>query len=234
MVVFGFWVLPLALVALLLAGASRVLDSRALRRFGAVLAGWLVVVGFVAGSGLLARFDARPPPFMFVLLGCVGAAVGLARSKVGVALSRLPLVVLVAFQGFRLPLEMLMHQAAREGTMPEQMTWTGLNWDVFTGISALLLAVLMRTGHAGRKGVLLWNVVGLGLLLNVVGVAVASTPLVHAFGTAPARLNTFVAYLPYTSLPAVMVVLALAGHLIIFRALRGDAPLLTPKQWPAA
>ena len=60
--------------------------------------------------------------------------------------------------------------------------------------------------------------------MHILVVAVASTPMLHAFGTSPERLNTFVAAWPYVTLPTVMVVLALAGHLVIFRALaRGRA-----------
>jgi hypothetical protein len=64
----------------------------------------------------------------------------------------------------------------------------------------------------------LWNVLGLALLVNVVSVAIASMPLIRAFGDD--RVVTFVTYPPFVWLPAVMVLAALAGHLVIFRALR--------------
>jgi hypothetical protein len=47
-------------------------------------------------------------------------------------------------------------------------------------------------------------------------VAVLSTPVFAVFGSY--RLNTFVTYVPFVWLPAVMVSAALAGHLIIARA----------------
>jgi hypothetical protein len=49
-------------------------------------------------------------------------------------------------------------------------------------------------------------------------IAVVSTPLIQAFG--PGRLNTWVAHPPYVWLPAVMVLVAWSGHLVIWRALR--------------
>jgi len=54
------------------------------------------------------------------------------------------------------------------------------------------------------------------LLTNIVVVAILSTPKFAAFG--PDRLNVFVFYPPFVWLPAVLVLAALAGHLIVFRA----------------
>ena len=65
----------------------------------------------------------------------------------------------------------------------------------------------------------LWNVIGLILLINVVVVAILGTPRIRYFGDA--HLNTWVTYTPFVWLPAVLVLAALAGHLIIFRALAG-------------
>jgi hypothetical protein len=60
-------------------------------------------------------------------------------------------------------------------------------------------------------------VLGLALLINVVTVAIVSTPRIRYFGDD--RVVTFVTYVPFVWLPAVMVLAALAGHLVIFRAL---------------
>jgi small-conductance mechanosensitive channel len=66
-----------------------------------------------------------------------------------------------------------------------------------------------------------WNVMGLILLANILGIAILSTPAFAYFG--PDRLNVWVMWMPYTLLPAVMVLAAWAGHLIIFRALSSRA-----------
>ena len=62
------------------------------------------------------------------------------------------------------------------------------------------------------------------LLVNIVMVAILSTPRFAMFG--PDRLNVFVTYPPFVWLPSVLVLAALAGHLIVFRALRrrSEAP----------
>ena len=96
----------------------------------------------------------------------------------------------------------------------------GYNFDIITGITALIVAAVLKRREV-RGLALAWNVIGLALLLNIVVIDIASTPTFAYFG--PDRLNTFVAYPPFVWLPAVMVLAALAGHLLIFRALRSGA-----------
>jgi hypothetical protein len=51
---------------------------------------------------------------------------------------------------------------------------------------------------------------------------VASTPIIHAFGTQPHQLNTWVAHPPHVWLPTVMVVSALCGHILLTRRLLNE------------
>lgn len=183
---------------------------------GAVI--WLKATWLVAWSGVLRRFDAVPPPFAGFVIAFVVLGVAAAFSPLGTRLVRgWSLAALVGVQAFRLPLELLMHRAHEEGVMPEQMSYSGWNFDIVTGTSALLLAVVLRWWHVPRWVVLGWNVLGLALLVNVVTIAIVSTPIFRWFGND--RLNTWVAYPPFVWLPAVMVVVAWAGHLLVFRKL---------------
>ena len=66
---------------------------------------------------------------------------------------------------------------------------------------------------------------GLGLLVNVVTVAILSTPRFRYFGDD--QLNVWVTYPHrFVWLPAVMVLAALAGHLLVFR--RSVLPFVRP------
>jgi hypothetical protein len=116
-----------------------------------------------------------------------------------------------------------MHEAAARGVMPVQMSWSGWNFDVVTGASALLVGALALQGKAPRWLLWAWTTLSFLTLAVVVGIAVASIPLIHAFGTSAERLNTWVARPPYVWLPTVMVAGALAGQLIILRQLRASA-----------
>jgi hypothetical protein len=191
------------------------------QRFLLAALAWTALTLVLAWSGTLARLDWRPPPLMFLLVGILVLGVVIARSRVGDRLARgLPLAALVGLQSFRLPLEVVMHRTAERGIMPMQMTYSGLNFDILTGLSAVALAAWLRFGRPPRALVWAWNVLGLLLLANIVTVAVLSTPMFAAFGSTPERINTFVTRAPYVLLPAVLVLAAWAGHLIVFRALR--------------
>lgn len=96
-----------------------------------------------------------------------------------------------------------MHQAASEGTMPPQMTFTGANFDIVTGATALIVALLAARGWAPRWLVLGWNALGSALLLTILAIAIASLPAFAAFGREPERLNTWVAYFPFVWFPPV-------------------------------
>ena len=112
-----------------------------------------------------------------------------------------------------------MHQAARDGTMPPQMTYTGGNFDILTGISALVVATLAARGLAPRWLLLAWNALGSLLLVAILVIAVLSLPTFAVFGSEPARLNTWIAYFPFVWLPAGLVSAAVLGHVLLWRRL---------------
>lgn len=218
--------LAVVVAALFLLGVRRV-DRARLPRVAAAVAIWLGVTFALAASGLLARFDLSPPPIMPVLVASLVAGVAVGASRLGGKLAHgLPLAALVGIQAFRLPLELIMHRAAAEGVMPAQMSFGGWNYDIVTGAAALALAPF--ADRLPRAVLLAWNVLGSALLTVIVAVAVVSTPFIHAFGTAPERLNTFIAAPPFIWLPAVLVAAALAGHIVIFRALAAAPVVAAP------
>ena len=223
-----FVVMPVMLAALLAwatliawrrSGASESAARRAAIVVGVDSAAWMALTWTAAISGILQQWDRQPPPFAFIPIGVLIVSVILACGGVGTRIAQyLPLWTLIAIQSFRLPLELAMHALYERGIMPVQMSYSGRNFDIVTGATAIVVAVLVKMGYGGRWLVAAWNVLGLALLVNVVTVAIASTPMFTAFGED--RVVTFVAYYPFVWLPAVMVVAALAGHLVIFRALR--------------
>jgi hypothetical protein len=189
---------------------------------GAGVLAWLLVTALVAASGALRRFDATPPPFAGLVLAVVAIGVAVPCSSLGTLLVRgLPLWALVGSQVYRLPLELLMHRAYLEGIMPVQMSYSGRNFDIVTGITAGALGLWLALGRPPRWVVAAWNVLGFALLVNIVTIAIVSTPVFRWFGDD--RLNTFVAYPPFVWLPAILVTAALIGHLLVWRRLAAPA-----------
>jgi hypothetical protein len=201
-------------------GVLRCDNNRTLaRRSGLwVMAGvsiWMVVTWAAAASGLL-EFGPLPPPITFVVLAMFIGAFALARSSIGQRLAAgVPLAALVGIQGFRLPLELIMHRAYSEGVMPEQMSYSGLNYDIITGICALFVASLLLLGRMPTWGVKIWNWGGSLLLLNIIVIALLSTPTpLRVFRQEPA--NVWIVDTPFIWLPALFVAYATLGHLLVF------------------
>lgn len=229
--VLNFIILPLGLVALFVwgvahawkrTGSSDKRVARATNRAAVLGTAWLIGTWIAADRGTLRDFTGAPPPFFFLVMTLLAIAAIIGFGSVGRRLAAgTPLWVLVAVQSFRLPLEVAMHRMAERGIMPDIMTYTGRNFDILTGLTAIPVAISIKTGIAGRRLALAWNLLGLGLLINVVTVAILATPRFQYFG--PHQVNVWVTYPPFVWLPAVLVLGALLGHILVFRALRAKA-----------
>jgi len=183
---------------------------------------WMSATWFAAASGILLDWDRNPPPFAVLVASIVVLSAALAFGPFGTRVAtQIPLWTLVAVQAFRLPLELAMHGMYDRGIMPVQMSYSGLNFDILTGATALPVAFALGAGRGGRLLVITWNILGFLLLVNVVVVAILGTPRFRFFGDA--AVNTWVTHPPFVWLPAVMVLAALAGHLVIFRALASSS-----------
>lgn len=189
----------------------------------AVVGAWMAYSGFLAAQGMLLDPASVPPPMVLILAPGLLLVFIAAFSPFGARLAKhLGYAALIGFHAFRLPLEGLLWWFHRQGRLPVQMTFEGRNLDILTGLSAIVVAALAWRGKAGRKTALVWNLAGLALLINIMGVAILSVPgPLRAFHNEPA--NTLVLHFPYVWIPAIFVMAALLGHLVLFRKIRADA-----------
>lgn len=193
-------------------------DNRLLVGASVMLFAWIVIITFVGVNGLIADFSTMPPKFAFFLVGMFAFAAWLALSPAGRAVSDItPLHILVGFQSFRIIVEIAIHEAYLKGLAPQQMTWSGRNLDIITGLLALILIPVLRA-NPSKKLAWMFNIIGIGLLVNVLTVAVLSMPTpMRVFMNEPS--NVWVTAFPYIFLPAGAVVAALVGHLMLTRKL---------------
>jgi len=174
---------------------------------------WLVATGLPSAMGFFHEGNLVPwlPLFLTFFLSI---ATGIALSNIGRRLaSSVPLVALVAYQGFRLPLELVLHVWVDAGVVPEQMTWTGANIDVWSGVAAVVAVPWVL-----RWPRLAWipSVVGFVLLLNVVRTVVQSMPTPLQRYDEPVLLALS---FPEVWIASVCVAGAWMAHLVTFRAL---------------
>jgi hypothetical protein len=208
--VLGVLALSVLAVRVAVQRAGQAADLWTMRAaIGAML--WLVATGLAALSGELRSFSLPLFTGLMILTG------GAAFSRVGAALmATVGLVGLIGFQFFRVPVAMFLQGMYQAGQAPVQMTYEGLNLDIFTGLTAPAMAWLVWRGKVGSYAIWAWNAFGLVLLAEAVVVAALSMPTeFRVFTNEPA--STFVTYAPYVWLPTVLAPAALLGHLLVLR-----------------
>lgn len=125
----------------------------------------------------------------------------------------------LAIQAFRLPLELIFVWLLAKDIMPVQMTFEGRNPDVLVGLTAPIIAYFGYHKKVLPKWVLIvWNLAGLALLINIVTIAILSAPVAFQMFTNLPH-NTIVFKVPYHFIPFFLVPLALFGHLFALKRL---------------
>lgn len=216
----GITIVVAIFMPLILARGDR---ARALRWFAAIL-GLMGLSALAAYTGVLTRFDVFPPPMLIMIVTILAGSLGLGLSPMGRDLAaHTPLLALVGLQSFRLPLELAMHRAAEQGIMPVQLSYSGYNYDIVTGIGAAAFCMAGLSGLPLRRGLVwAWNVWGIGCLAAIFVIALATSPMIRAFGDDTDQLNTWVLFMPYVWLPVVLVSTAIFSHVLITRRLLLD------------
>lgn len=99
------------------------------------------------------------------------------------------------------------------------MTFTGRNFDILAGLSAPFIYYFGYVRQKLNRPILiLWNIVSLGLLVNIVVNALLSAPSpIQQF--AFDQPNTAILYFPLSLLPTFIVPVVLFAHVVSLRQL---------------
>jgi hypothetical protein len=103
-----------------------------------------------------------------------------------------------------------------EHLLPEQMTFEGRNFDIIAGLTAPVIAYFVGQHKLSKKGIILWNLICLALLINIVSVAIMSMPTPFQYFTNEPS-NTIVTVFPVNWLPGLLVPLAYGLHFLSLR-----------------
>ncbi len=172
----------------------------------------LAIAGVVYSEVLSRVFIPLGPIFLF---GTVSFAVSIGFTQMGTRMVRaIPLGWMVGFQAFRLPLELVLNDWYKSGTIPQTMTWHGSNWDIVSGIFACIACVFVNNRRWLAWG---FNVIGIVLLLNVGRVAIMSSPVPSGWQVDPPL--ELILFLPYAYIVPVCVGGAALGHTLLTRKL---------------
>lgn len=185
-----------------------------------VIATWITVSGVLSLSGFYLVFNVIPPRLVFAVGPPLILIIILFTTQAGKTfINNLSLEQLTLLHVTRIPVEIGLHALYVRTLIPELMTYEGYNFDIVSGITApfiyYLIFVKKRLNH---KILLVWNFLCLALLINIVTLAILSTPT-NFQQLAFDQPNVGVLYFPVIWLPAIIVPLVLLSHLTAIKQL---------------
>lgn len=178
---------------------------------------WLILQAAVGLSGFYTVTNTTPPRLFFVLAPVLLSVLLLTSSKKGKnLLDSMPTDKLILISTVRVPVEFVLLWLYQAGKVPQIMTFEGYNYDILSGITAPVIWWLQRNGKLPKLALQAWNIICLGLLINIVSIAVLSAPSPFqqfAFN----QPNIAVLSFPYVWLPAFIVPIVAISHISILR-----------------
>jgi hypothetical protein len=190
------------------------------------LVAWLALQTILTLKGVYNTDTTTMPP-RIIILGVFPpllTIVLLFVTKAGrQAIDSLSLSALTWLHIIRIPVEIVLFWLYLHQAIPQLMTFEGRNFDILAGITAPIIAYFGITkGKLNNKVLLMWNVLCLGLLLNIVINAALSVPSqLQQF--AFEQPNVAILNFPYSWLPTLVVPIVLFAHLAAIRQLTYNA-----------
>lgn len=184
-----------------------------------------IIQGFAGYAGFYNDFTAMPPRFVFLVapsLLLVAAFFLHPRLKTHVTQLEMGWLFLISI--IRVPVELGLYSLHQAGLIPEMMTFSGFNFDIFSGITApFAWWIWQKKGMQAKNLLLAWNTVCLVLLLVIVITAIGAAPLpfqAWAFD----QPNIGVVQFPVQWLPGLIVPIVLFSHIALFKRLLSTKP----------
>jgi hypothetical protein len=180
---------------------------------------WIVLQSLIS----LSAFYTRPPRFPLLVLPPVLFGIIYSFTLKGRKFfSTLDVRTLTLLQSIRVLVELVLFWLARHHMMPKAMTFEGKNFDILTGLSVPFVYYFgfIRKTMATRW-IILWNWMGIGLLLVAVSIGLSSlfsvgqTTAAAIPGQSPLAIQQF----PWSLLPGFLVPIVFFAHLGSLRQL---------------
>lgn len=200
------------LVAILTIGIFHFSNGRP-KKLTLIILIWSVLQSIIAFTGFYEKTDLIPPRFLIVLIPVVLAIVfGLMKKPLNWVIKNRNTELSTFLHTIRLPVEIVLFYLFVYNLLPELMTYEGRNFDILAGISAPIIGVLWLRKIIGRTTLLIWNFLGLLLILFVFGNGILSSELpIQMFGFEQSTIAPN--YFPFILLPATIVPIVIYTHI---------------------
>jgi hypothetical protein len=175
---------------------------------------WIFGISAISATGFFQNTEATPPRILLVLIGAIALAIFLFKR---IDKSRINNKLLILLHSIRIPVEVALFQLFLNGDIPQIMTFQGWNYDIFIGISAVIVFAYTAISkkELTDKFLLFWNMIGILSLTVIVITALLSAPSpiqLFAFD----QPNVAVQKFPFILLPAYIVPIVYTSHFLSF------------------
>ena len=174
---------------------------------------WSVIQSILAYIGFYQITDTIPPRFGLVLIPTTFLIIyGLLPRQQRWFLKQRETKISTFLHSVRLPVEIVLFGLFTHKMIPELMTYEGRNYDILMGITAPIIGYLFMVQKASKKTLLVWNIIGLILVLFILFNGILSSELpFQQFGFE--QPNRGINYFPFVLLPATIVPIVIWTHL---------------------
>ena len=179
----------------------------------AIIIAWSVLQSVLAYNGFYHQSNTIPPRFALVLVPTTLLIIyGLLPRQRHWLLTSRNTVISTFLHTVRFPVELVLFQLFIYKTIPELMTFKGRNFDIIMGITAPIVGLLLLIQKLNKKALLVWNYIGLVLILFILANGILSAELpFQQFGFE--QPNRGINYFPFILLPATIVPIVIWTHL---------------------
>lgn len=183
---------------------------------------WTILQTILSLSGVYNNSTAIPPKLVIygIIPTIIFMILAFSTLKGKAFIDGIPLKTLTYFHSIRIPVEIVLALLFHQGLVAVYMTYEGTNFDILSGITAPIIALIaFRSTIPNKKLLWWWNIICLTLLLNVVITAIFAIPSPFQ-KLSLHQPNVAVLFFPFSLLPTVIVPMVIFAHLVAFRKLK--------------
>ena len=183
------------------------------KKFTLLIIIWSIVQSTLAYLGFYQIVDTIPPRFGLVLIPMTLMIIyGLLPKQQKWFFNQRDSKISTFLHSVRLPVEIVLFGLFTHKVIPELMTFEGRNYDILMGITAPIVGLLLLKQKISKKTLLVWNIIGLTLVIFILFNAILSSELpFQQFGFE--QPNRGVIYFPFVLLPATVAPIVIWTHL---------------------
>jgi len=183
---------------------------------------WSIAQSLIAYVGFYQITDTTPPRFGLVLIPTIVLIFyGVLPKQQQWIFKKRNTKISTFSHLVRLPVEIVLFGLYSHQMIPELMTFEGRNYDILMGITAPIIGWLFLKNKISKQILLIWNMVGLVLVLFILinGILSAELPF-QQFGFE--QPNRGINYFPFVLLPATIVPIVIWTHISDILTLRKE------------